>query len=105
MYHGLNKVKLCATIPLAPALSADGPASGLRGQCHRLERQPVVNCIQREFFFCNRVVPDWNILPNYIISPDPNIILSAGLVNYFKNQMDKYFPKLLLKNKTNRHLS
>ncbi len=42
-----------------------GPAGNIRGSSHRLNRQ-FTNCMQRETFFTNRVVPNWNRLPNEV---------------------------------------
>ena len=79
---GLNKVEYVAPNRAAPALNSIGPAANIRGYAHRLERQPVKDCVQREFFFSNRMVPVWNSLPEHIVN--------AKNTNDFKNLLDKF---------------
>lgn len=79
---GLNLVKYTTPNRLAPAITSLGPASNIRGHPHRLERQAIKNCDQREFFFSNRMVPIWNSIPENIVN--------AKTTNQFKNLYDKY---------------
>ncbi len=70
-----NPNKLCESI------SAEGPASGIRGEKHRLTKQ-FTKIQQREHFLLNRVIDKWNKLP-----PD---VLNATSKNSFKNKLDKH---------------
>ena len=63
------------------SLHVDGPASGIRGNKHRLARKMIVNCDQREKFFQSRVIEHWNALPTDTIN--------SKSVNQFKNKLDK----------------
>ncbi len=67
------------------SIKAAGPAGGTRGSSHRLNRQ-FTNCMQRKNFFTNRVVPNWNRLPNELVS--------ALSVNQFKNKYDRYIEEI-----------
>ena len=53
----------------------DGSASKLRRQ--KLNRQFVKSCDQRNNFFTNRIIPNWNLLPLQAIE--------AKTTNQFKN--------------------
>ncbi len=64
---------------------SDVPVSNLRGDKPRICRQLVRNCDPRDNFFSNRVVPDWNRLPNEVVN--------AATVNDFKNGLDRFFGK------------
>jgi hypothetical protein len=59
-----------------------GPASNIRGKVHRLERQEVKKCDQREFFFSNRMVPFWNSIQE--------VIVNSKTTNQFENLYDKF---------------
>ncbi len=63
-------------------MNSTGPAVNVRGFAHRLERQAVKGCDQREYFFSNRMVPIWNSLPEHIVN--------AKTTNEFKNFVDKF---------------
>ena len=54
----------------------------LRRQSHRVRRQFVKNCKQRDNFFLNRIFPFWNYLPESVIQ--------SISVNQFKNPLDKH---------------
>ena len=80
---GLNVVKFTLPNRLAPSTKTLGPANSVRGNLHRIERQTVKNCDQREFFFfSNRMVPIWNSLPTNVVNADST--------NNFKNLYDKF---------------
>ena len=79
---GLNLVKYIEPNRLASSINSTGPAANIRGHAHRLERQAVKGCDQREFFFSNRMVPIWNLLPEEIVN--------AKTTNEFKNLFDKF---------------
>ena len=53
---GLNKVEYVAPNRAAPALNSTEPVTNIRGHSHRLERQAVKDCAQRELFFSNRCI-------------------------------------------------
>ena len=61
---GFNLVKYATPNRNAPALNLTGSALSIRGHSHRLERQAVKGCNQREFFFSNTTVPIWNSIRN-----------------------------------------
>ena len=63
------------------SIESTGPAGNIRGSKHRLARQFIRNCDQREYFYSNRVVPLWNDLSNETVA--------AKTVNEFKNLIDK----------------
>ena len=48
----------------------------------KLKRELVKNCEQRHQFFSNRVVNNWNSLPEDIVH--------SGNVNIFKARLDKF---------------
>ena len=62
--------------------SVPSTSQNLRGAGHRIRRQFVKNCSQREAFFTNGVVPYWNDLPE-------NVIQSLS-INQFKNRLYKH---------------
>jgi hypothetical protein len=76
----MNVVNWAKPNPIALALDSSGPASGICGQSHRLERQTVANCIPRDHFFSNRVVTDWNQLSTETIN--------SQSVDSFKDKLD-----------------
>ena len=78
----VNKVNWYHPNSLMNNLSLDVPSSRVRGTEHRLARQFTRNCTPREFFFSNRIVPVWNMLPKKVIK--------AKSVNDFKNLYDKF---------------
>ena len=82
IFKGINKVEYVAPNRIAPAMNSTGPAANVRGFAHRLERQAVKGCDQREYFFSNRMVPIWNSLPEHIVN--------AKTTNEFKNLLDKF---------------
>ena len=63
------------------SLDVGEPASNIRGHKHRLVKQHT-RIRQREYFFSNRVVDNWNRLP-------PNVILAEN-INQFKNRYDEF---------------
>ncbi len=82
-FHFHYVVEFVKPINLAPSLSVDGPAGNIRGAKHRVTKQRVVGCAQRENFFTNRVADDWSALPA--------VVINAVSVNSFKNLLDDYF--------------
>jgi len=47
-----------------------GPAQGIRGHKRRMSGQRSTSCVQRENFFANRAVNEWNKLPATTISAE-----------------------------------
>jgi hypothetical protein len=66
IYHGFNKVNFIRPNHSAPSISEMGPAAAIRGGNYRTTRE-LTKCAQREYFFMNRVVPDWNKLLSHVI--------------------------------------
>ncbi len=64
-------------------LKLPGPAGHTRGFNHRLHRQFTGNCVSRENFLSNRIIPVWNKLPSKVVL--------AKSINGFKNEYDKFF--------------
>ena len=64
----------------APLTKTNGPASNLRGHSQKLNRQFVRSCDQRNNFFTNRIIPNWNAPPSQAIE--------AKTTNQFKNGID-----------------
>ena len=56
----------------------------LRGHEFTLERKRL-SCPARIQFFVNRIVNNWNSLPNHIVN--------AGSLNIFKNSLDRLWAK------------
>ena len=82
---GINWHQLAPSI--ASALLSSGPAASTRGHHHRLERELVKNCAQRENFFTNRIVNVWNNLPKEIIEAISVDSLKAKLDTLFYNKL------------------
>jgi len=61
---GINEVSWANPPVHASSLSQPGPASGIRGHARRLSGQASTKCLQRANTFTNRVVSEWNTLPN-----------------------------------------
>jgi hypothetical protein len=72
--HALSNIPVRATL--------DTPSSNLRNSKPRLTRQ-ISNVKARENFFTNRIVPNWNALPETIIN--------STSTNNFKNNLDKFW--------------
>ena len=53
-----------------------------RGKRKQYRREIVKNCDKRHFFFTNRVVNDWNMLPDSVVD--------APSVEAFKNRLDSH---------------
>jgi hypothetical protein len=80
-YKGFNKIKwFHSNIPMA-SLSTDGPARSIRGTSHRVTKQ-LSKIDARDSFLSNRIVNDWNSLPNEIVN--------SKSVNQFKNRLDEF---------------
>ena len=79
---GFNKIEWFNPNTVTSSISLFGPASGIRGNKHRLNRQFIRNFPQRENFFTNRIVPYWNILPEEVVN--------ARSVNSFKKRYDEF---------------
>ena len=56
----------------------------LRGHEFTLEHKRL-SCPPRIHFFANRIVNNWNSLPNYVVN--------AGSLNIFKNSLDRLWAK------------
>ena len=82
---GFNIINFQRNPIRAVALTQTGPAAGLRMSAHSLSRQSNISCTQRDKFFTNRVITDWNALP-------PMVVASTS-VNQFKNRLDCYLKK------------
>ena len=54
----------------------------LRGHCICQRSEPAV-LMSASFFFSERVVNEWNLLPQEVVD--------ATFVNQFKNRLDKYW--------------
>ena len=80
--NGFNVVKWVNPIPTSNSLLQTGPASAIRGHQRRLSGQNSTKCIQRENFFTNRVINDWNSLPVNVIA--------SNSINQFKNSYDNW---------------
>lgn len=63
------------------SLSTDGPARSIRGTSHRVAKQ-LSKIDARDSFLSNRVVNDWNSLPNETVN--------SKSVNQFKNRLDEF---------------
>ena len=79
--NGLTHLELAAPPQLTHSRHVDGPAHGTRGEEHRLTKQ-FTKITQRDMFFSNRIVNEWNKLPNDIIS--------STTLNSFKNKLDNF---------------
>ena len=62
------------------SLSSEGPARGVRGTSHRVTKQ-LSRIEARDNFLSNRVVNDWNGLPNETVG--------SKSVNQLKNRLDE----------------
>ncbi len=82
IYTDLNKISLIT--PLAKPHSAN-LSTVLRSQSesHRVQLPTTFGCREREFFFINRAIMDWNKLPVEICL--------AETIQAFKTQLDAYF--------------
>ena len=78
----LNLINLLMPPLPAPSRNNTGPASGTRGGEHRICKQ-FTKVTQRDMFFSNRVVDQWNTLPHDVVT--------AKSLNIFKNKLDTYF--------------
>ena len=67
-------------VPMA-SLSVDGPAGGIRGTRHRINKQ-LTRVAARANFLSNRIVDHWNELPAEIVN--------AKTLNQFKNKLDTF---------------
>ena len=56
----------------------------LRGHEFTLEHKRL-SCPARIYFFANRIVNNWNSLPNHVVN--------AGSLNIFKNSLDRLWAK------------
>ena len=66
-----------------------GPPS--RGNRAQLRKETVQNCQQRYNFFSNRVVNNWNSLPDSVVDA-PNTNAFKNRVNKFQQRLGKQFP-------------
>ena len=80
--NGYNKIDWFNPNTVVSSVSLNGPASSIRGNKHRLNRQFIRNFPQREHFFTNRIVPYWNDLPS--------VVIASKSINSFKSNYDKF---------------
>ena len=78
---GLSRVDWHNPNKIMNSLSINGPAGNIRGQKHRIVKQ-LTRIKQRENFMTNRVVENWNKLPQDVIG--------ANSKNIFKNKLDGF---------------
>lgn len=83
----INKINWVRPPAHCSSISQSGPAQGIRGHKRRISGQTSTNCAQRDHFFTNRVVNDWNNLPFAAIN--------ARSVDKFKVEYDRYISNLL----------
>ena len=76
MINGLEKIELLNGIYFA---SSD---FGLRGHNLKLRRELVKNCYPQYNFLTNRVINDWNSLPE--------VVVKAKILNIFKARLDDW---------------
>ena len=69
-FKGFNKIEWFNPDTVTSSICLFRPASGIKGNKHRLNRQFIRKFPQREHFFTNRIVPFWNILPEEIVLPN-----------------------------------
>lgn len=82
--NGIESINWHHPPSIASALLSSGPAASTRGHRHRLERELVKNCAQRDNFFTNRIVNVWNNLPKEIIEAISVDSLKAKLDTFLK---------------------
>ena len=75
--------------PPMASLSSDDPARGIRETSHRVTKQ-LSRIEARDNFLSNRVVNDWNGLPNEIVN--------LKSVNQFKNRLDEFTKRKVVTN-------
>ena len=78
---GFNKINWFNSNRLMLLGRDDGPASGVRGNCHRIARQ-LTTVEARRNFISNRIVSQWNRIPSTIIN--------SNTVNSFKKKYDDF---------------
>ena len=78
----LNKVNFVLPNQVVQSIQTKGPAQGIRGNQHRLDRQKVKGYVQRDKCFSNRIVPLWNSLPAHLVN--------SITTNQFRNRYDNY---------------
>ena len=66
-----------------PSLNSQGPASNIRGAKHRLAKNFTRDCTPRDNFLSNRIVSDWNKLPEDVID--------STTINAFKNELYAFY--------------
>ena len=67
---------------ITDSINCNGPARSICGSTHRLRRQLIKNC-PRDYFFSNRVVPVWNVVPEEVVQ--------ANTINTFKVEFNENF--------------
>ena len=81
VYRGFNKISWYHTNAPMASLLTDGPARNIRGSSHRIVKQ-LTKIEARDNFISNRIVRDWNSLPEDVVN--------SVTVNQFKNRLDKH---------------
>ena len=79
MMNGLEKIELVNGTNFASS------AFGLRGHNLKLRRELVKNCSPRYKFLTNRVVNDWNNLPEGVVKAKNLNIFKASLDDWMKS--------------------
>jgi len=69
---------------LCNSIKAEGPAGNIRGPKHRLVKQ-ITKIKQRENFLSNRVVSNWNMMPEDVVN--------ATSKNSFKRNLENHWSK------------
>ena len=65
------------------SLNSQGPASNIRGAKHRLAKNFTRDFTPRKNFLNNRIVSEWNKLPEDVIN--------STTINAFKNKLDAFY--------------
>jgi hypothetical protein len=74
---GLQIVNWYKNPTLAPSITNDGPSSNVRGHSKRFEREKF-KCVSRKDFFNNRIIKNWNSLPNHVVHSKSLICFKAN---------------------------
>ena len=81
IFKGFNRINWFHAVEPMASISANGPASGIRGGNHRIAKQ-LTKVESRANFLPNRIANEWNKLPAEIVN--------SKTVNQFKNRLDKF---------------
>ena len=81
IFKGFNRINWFHAVEPMASISANGPASGIRGGKHRIAKQ-LTKVESRANFLPNRIADEWNKLPTETVN--------SKTVNQFKNRLDKF---------------